>query len=221
VRVFSLQALERAADGVALVLLAWLAIHRLPVPAALNQATIALMAIVTAGMVIGVTLTVQHHRLHRYISPREPKGRLGKALKSAALEILLAARSDKAWTMPVSITAGLSMVAMQSITMWLLLHAYHIDLSLIQAAGLFGIISIGTLIPNAPGSVGAWQFFCILGLGLFGVPTSQAAAFSLIAFAIWTVPSLLFGVVALVLSPISWADLRPGGRAKAPEVQPA
>jgi uncharacterized membrane protein YbhN (UPF0104 family) len=103
------------------------------------------------------------------------------------------------------------MLAMQVVTMWLLLYSYRLDLSLLEAAGLFGVITIGTLIPNAPGKIGAWQFFCILGLGLFGVPSAHAAGFSMVAFAIWTVPSLLLGAIAMVLSPVSWADLRRGG----------
>jgi uncharacterized membrane protein YbhN (UPF0104 family) len=103
------------------------------------------------------------------------------------------------------------MLAMQVVTMWLLLYSYRLELSLLEAAGLFGVITIGTLIPNAPGKIGAWQFFCILGLGLFGVPSAHAAGFSMVAFAIWTVPSLLLGAIAMVLSPVSWADLRRGG----------
>jgi hypothetical protein len=69
-------------------------------------------------------------------------------------------------------------------------------------------------------SIGAWQFFCILGLGLFGVPAAHAASFSIVAFAIWTVPSLLFGGVALLISPVSWADLR-ARRTDSSEPQPA
>jgi uncharacterized membrane protein YbhN (UPF0104 family) len=128
-------------------------------------------------------------------------------LKATSLDLLQGARAIKVWTMPFSISTGLGMVVMQVTVMWLMLYAYHLDLSLVEAAGLFGIITIGTLIPNAPAKIGAWQFFCILGLGLFGVPATHAAGFSLVAFAIWTVPSLLVGVGALVLSPVSWAEL--------------
>lgn len=158
-------------------------------------------------MLVGLAVTVKHRRLHGYVDSREPIGRMGRTLKSASLDLLIGAKAVKAWTMPISISTGAGMVAMQVGVMWLMLYAYRIDLSLLQAAALFGIITIGTLIPNAPGKIGAWQFFCILGLGLFGVPAAHAAGFSLVAFAIWTVPSLLLGVVALVLSPVSWAEL--------------
>jgi uncharacterized protein (TIRG00374 family) len=212
VRILSSQAVERAADGVALTLVVWLAIRGMRVPLAINQALLALVAIVVVGMAIGFTLTLQHRRLLGYISPRQPSGRLGRTLKTASLEILAGAKSVKAWTMPVSITTGVGMLFMYVVTVWLLLYAYHINLSLLQAAALFGIISVGTLLPNAPASIGAWQFFCIMGLELMGVTTTHAAGFSLIAFAILTVPPLLIGVLALAISPMSWKELR-GGQA--------
>jgi uncharacterized protein (TIRG00374 family) len=212
VRVLSSQAVERAADGVALVLVVWLAVRGLRVPAAVDQALVALVALVAAMMVVGLFMTLQHRRLHGYVNSREPVGRVGRTVKSASLDVLAGAKAVKTWTMPISISTGLGMIGMQVTVMWLMLYAYHIDLSVLEAAALFGIITIGTLIPNAPGKIGAWQFFCILGLGLFEVPAAHAAGFSLVAFAIWTVPSLLLGVVALVVSPVSWAELTGGRR---------
>ena len=221
VTIFSSQAVERIADGVALALVAWLALRGLAVPTAVNQALLALVALVGAAMLIGLVMRLQHRRLHGYVAPREPAGRLGKLMRASSLEMLAGARSFKAWTLPLSIAAGLGMVVMQVVTMWLMLYAYRIDVSLLEAAALFGIITIGTLLPNAPAKIGAWQFFCILGLGLLDVPATHAAGFSVIAFAIWTVPSLLLGVLALVLSPISWAELRPRRQPEATGAQPA
>ena len=211
-RVFTSQAVERIADGIALALITWLAVRGLHVPAAFDRALLALMAMIGAGSALGVFLMVRHRRVHAYVTNRDPAGRLGKTAKDVSLEVLAGVKAVKAWTMPVTISAGAGMVMMQVATMWLMLYAYRMELSFLQAAAVFGIITIGTLIPNAPGKIGAWQFFCILGLGLFEVPASHAAGFSMIAFAIWTVPSLLLGALALVLSPVSLADLRRGGR---------
>ena len=220
VRVLSSQAVERAADGVALALVAWLAIRGLRVPAAVDHALLALVALVGAMMAVGLLMTLMHRRLHGYVDSRRPAGRMGRTLKSASLDMLIGAKAVKAWTMPVSISTGFGMVGMHVAVMWLMLYAYRIDLSLWQAAALFGIITIGTLIPNAPGKIGAWQFFCVLGLGLFGVSATHAAGFSLVAFAIWTVPSLLLGVIALVVSPVSWAELTGCRRPHDKEIRP-
>lgn len=221
VRVLSSQAVERAADGLALAVVAWLAIRGLEVPAAVDRALLALVALVGAMLVAGLLIRLKHRRLHGYVESREPVGRVGKRLRTASLDLLTGSKSVKAWTMPISISSGMGIIAMQVVVMWLMLYAYRIDLSVLQAAGLFGIITIGTLVPNAPGKIGAWQFFCILGLGLFGVPAAHAAGFSLVAFAIWTVPSLLLGVVALLVSPVSWADLTRRRRPNDTEIQPA
>jgi uncharacterized protein (TIRG00374 family) len=221
VRVLSSQAVERAADGVALALVAWLAIRGLRVPAGVNSALLALVALVGAMLAVGLVMKLQHRRLHGYVDSRLPIGRVGRSLKAASLDLLTGAKAVKAWTMPISISTGMGIVGMQVTVMWLLLYAYRLNLSFLEAAALFGIITIGTLVPNAPGKIGAWQFFCILGLGLFGVPASHAAGFSLVAFAIWTVPSLLLGVIALIVSPVSWAELTRGRRPDDAGAQPA
>lgn len=163
------------------------------------------------GSWAGSILILKQRRFHAFVTRRDPAGRAGKTLKGASLDVLAGVKAVKAWTMPVSVAGGVGILLMQTVTMWLMLYAYRMHLSLFEAAALFGIITIGTLIPNAPGKIGSWQFFCILGLGLLGVPAEHAAGFSMIAFAIWTLPSLLWGGLALILSPVSWAGLR-GGR---------
>ena len=89
-----------------------------------------------------------------------------------------------------------------------MLRAYHMHLSLIQSAGLFAIVMIGTFLPGTPGNVGSWQFFCTIGLQLFGIGAARAAGFSIVAYFIWTIPPLLIGVVVLATSPFSWSGLR-------------
>jgi glycosyltransferase 2 family protein len=220
-RILSSQVVERAADGVALAVVAWLAIRGLEVPTAVDRSLLALIALVGAMIAVGLGMTLQQRRLRGYVDSREPAGRVGRTLKAASLDLLTGAKAVKAWTMPVSTSTGMGMVGMQVAVMWLMLYAYHIDLSVPKAAALFGIITIGTLVPNAPGKIGAWQFFCILGLELFGVSSPHAAGFSLVAFAIWTVPPLLIGVVALVVSPLSWAELAGSRRAKDTDIRPA
>jgi len=220
-RVFTSQAIERVADGMVLALVVWLAIRGLDVPAGVDSALWVFVALVAVALLVGLFVMLKHRRLHRYVTHREPGGRAGRKLKDTSLEILAGIKAVKLWTMPVSISTGVGILAMQVVTLWLIVYAYRIDLSLLGTAALFGIITIGTLIPNAPGKIGSWQFFCILGLGLFEVPPTHAAGFSVIAFAIWTFPSLLLGALAMVLSPVSWAELRKGGRPPSVEIRPA
>ncbi len=119
----------------------------------------------------------------------------------------------------VAFFAAIGIVLLRAGVLWLLLTAYHIDLSYLQAAGLFALITVGSFLPSAPGKVGSWQFFCALGLALFGVAESEAAGFSLVAYVFWTLPPMLIGVGALTASPFSWSELRPRHKMKLPETE--
>lgn len=62
---------------------------------------------------------------------------------------------------------------------------------------VFLIVHIGTAIPNTPANVGTYQFFCVVGLTLFGVEKTLAAGFSLVVFIILTIPIWALGFLAL------------------------
>ncbi len=75
------------------------------------------------------------------------------------------------------------------------------------------IVHLGTSIPNAPGNVGTYQFFCVVALSFFGIDKARAAGFSIAAFVILTAPFWAIGSLALARSGLS---LR-GARAEAEE----
>jgi hypothetical protein len=111
-------------------------------------------------------------------------------------------------SMAVTMAAALAAIVINVMTYWLLLRAYHISLNPLQAAGLFAIVMIGTFLPNTPGNVGPWQFFCAIGLEIFSVSAATAAGFSLVAYVVWTIPPILMGAAALATSPFKWSELR-------------
>jgi glycosyltransferase 2 family protein len=206
-RVLTSLVVERTADGLALALLAWLTVRKLNVPAVLDQALLALVVLLATATLVGLALTLEQAKLQAYLAPRQPQGRAGKFVKRVSLEVLVGAKAARGWTMPICVSTGGVMLFAQVASMWLMLHAYHLHLSLMQAAAIYGIVTVGTLVPMAPASIGSWQFFCVLGLSLFGVTGGVAASFSLVAFAVFTIPALLGGVIALVVSPVSWAGV--------------
>lgn len=73
-----------------------------------------------------------------------------------------------------------------------------IDLPVLAWIAVFLVVHLGIAIPNAPANVGTFQLFSVLGLTFFGVPKNEAAAFSLVAFTILTVPVTLIGVASAV-----------------------
>jgi hypothetical protein len=56
--------------------------------------------------------------------------------------------------------------------------------------------------------VGTYQFFCVVGLTLFGVEKTLATGFSLIVFAVLTVPLWVIGLLALGLSGQTLSEIR-------------
>jgi glycosyltransferase 2 family protein len=211
--VFSTELLERTADAIALILVVWFTLRGLVLPQAVRLALAALEALIGAALVIGFALALRKGSLVAHVISSEPSSRIGRRFRSIVMNIVTTVGAFTIRGLLVSLSTALGIIVLQVGVLWLLLTAYHLHLSFLHAAGLFGIVTIGTFLPNTPGNIGSWQFFCVLGLSLFGVGSARAAGFSLVAFAILTVPPVLIGVGALIASPFSWSDLRPGRKA--------
>ena len=62
---------------------------------------------------------------------------------------------------------------------WLGFFAVGIHVPFGAALFLQGVIALGVAVPAAPGFFGVFEFFGIVGLGLFGVPRAQATAWAI------------------------------------------
>jgi uncharacterized protein (TIRG00374 family) len=108
--------------------------------------------------------------------------------------------------------ASILYVVLQVIPIWALLEAYDLNLPIWAAAVVFVILRLGTVIPNAPGNAGLYQFFVVLALGLFDVPKSTAVGFSLMMFGVLTLPLLIGGFVAVALTGLKLDQIRQQAR---------
>jgi glycosyltransferase 2 family protein len=176
--VFSTELLERMADAIALILVVWFTLRGLVLPQALRLVLATLEVLIAAALVIGFILALRRGSLLARVVSSEPSSRPGRWLRSVVLSIVTHAGRFTAAGLLVSISTAVGMAILRVGVLWLLLTAYHIHLSFLHAAGLFGIIMIGTFLPNTPGNIGSWQFFCVLGLSLFGVGGAQASVWS-------------------------------------------
>ena len=86
--------------------------------------------------------------------------------------------------------------------------AYGLSLQFWSGVVVALIIIIGTVIPNAPSNIGSFQFFCVVGLTLFGVDKTAAAGFSLVSFALLTIPLWVIGFIALGFSGMTLSGIR-------------
>jgi uncharacterized protein (TIRG00374 family) len=107
-------------------------------------------------------------------------------------------------------------VALLSIVIWLvdvlaiylLFLAFGLYLPVAAAFVLMIILIIGIAIPTAPGFIGNWHYFCILGLGLFGIPKTDALTFAIVYHALSIGIIIVLGIIFLPFNRFSFADLR-------------
>jgi hypothetical protein len=69
-------------------------------------------------------------------------------------------------------------------------------------------VNIACMVPQAPGFVGSVQFACIEALAVFGVSRETAAAYSLLVHAAFFFPITFVGIVCLVRSRFTFAEIR-------------
>jgi uncharacterized protein (TIRG00374 family) len=108
----------------------------------------------------------------------------------------------------LSLAGSLLLLAFQAIAFWLVMHGCGLQLSFWIGVAVFLIVRLGTAIPGAPANLGSYQFFTVVGLTLFGVDKGAATGFSLVVFALLTLPLLVLGFAAMSASGTSLLKIR-------------
>jgi len=100
----------------------------------------------------------------------------------------------------------------QVVPIYALMQGWGLDLPLGAAVVVLVILRMGTILPQAPGNIRAFQFFTVLGLTLFGVEKATATGFATLVFVVVTVPLWLGGMVAVALTGARIRDLQRDAR---------
>jgi uncharacterized membrane protein YbhN (UPF0104 family) len=108
----------------------------------------------------------------------------------------------------LSLAGSLFPLAFQAMAFWLVMLGCGLQLSFWIGAVVFLIVRLGTAIPGAPANLGSYQFFTVVGLTLFGVDKGAATGFSLVVFALLTIPLLVVGFLAMSASGTSLPKIR-------------
>jgi glycosyltransferase 2 family protein len=207
--VLSTEVVERVADGLSLVVLVWVAMRRLHLPESLRIGQMALEIVVGVVVVVFLLLALRGESFGEWLLGRRPRGRVGRQIRLVSVDLMAGLKVLRdVRAVVVAAVIALLMNIVQVLILWIMLRAFNIDLSVLHAAAVLAIISVGIFLPNTPGNIGPWQFFCVLGLTLFGVDSTSAAGFSLVAFVLLTLPLVGGGAVSLATSPFTWSELR-------------
>jgi uncharacterized protein (TIRG00374 family) len=92
---------------------------------------------------------------------------------------------------------SLGIWGLDTLAIYILFGAFEFHLPPIAAFAVMVIVIIGITIPTAPGFVGNWHFFCILGLTMFGIPKADAVAYAVIYHVIAVGVAVVLGLAFL------------------------
>lgn len=95
--------------------------------------------------------------------------------------------------------------SIEALVYYLILRSFGLILPVYAATVLLAVVNIGVILPSAPGALGTFQFFCVLGLNFFAVDKSTALALSVILQSVMWFPVTLLGLGFLSRIP---AELR-------------
>lgn len=95
-----------------------------------------------------------------------------------------------------------------ALAIYFLFQAFSMNLPTTAPFVLMIILIAGIAIPVAPGFIGNWHYFCILGLGIFNVEKPEALAFAVVYHALSIGIILVLGLVFLPFDNFSLNDLK-------------
>jgi uncharacterized protein (TIRG00374 family) len=102
-----------------------------------------------------------------------------------------------------------------ALAIYVLFSAFDFQLSLLAAFGVMVIIIVGISIPTAPGFVGNFHFFCILGLGLFGISKADAVIYAVLYHFLAIGVAVGLGLIFLPFNIFVLSDLKRNGNGAA------
>ncbi len=88
----------------------------------------------------------------------------------------------------------------QALAIWALTRSDKFDLGITAATFLLVVKAVGTMIPNAPASVGAYQAAAMYGLGVLLVEHANAQIFAEIMFWFLSLPVAIGGALAVAFT---------------------
>ena len=202
---------ERVLDSLTILIIAVVALFFTPLPPWLVRSSVLFLLVALTLFAVMILMIVRREATLRVLAPLI--GRLPARYAGAVNRLI--GHFIEGFRIIVD-PALLLFVTLLSIVIWLvdvlaiylLFLAFGLHLPVAAAFVLMIILIIGIAVPTAPGFIGNWHYFCILGLGLFGIPKTDALTFAIIYHALSIGIVILLGLIFLPFNRFSIADLR-------------
>ncbi|HKW99895.1 MAG TPA: lysylphosphatidylglycerol synthase transmembrane domain-containing protein [Bryobacteraceae bacterium] len=193
-------AIERVLDGIWLVGAFWALATVMTLPRAMVDSLPVLAFAVFALTALFLYILFRKHHAHSVLSKRD----WGRKF----LHVLDQIHQMGQWR-TLAKACGITFLywLMQILPVWALFRAYDMDLSFWPASAVLIIKSVGTLIPSAPGNLGVFQSVVKLALTMFSVEPNVALELSVLMWAAMTLPPLIVGFVAVLLTGLSIGEI--------------
>jgi uncharacterized protein (TIRG00374 family) len=199
-RTLSTIALERVSDGVALVVILILVAPTVAFPGKLLGPALlvggAFLIALAVMAVFAYGSTRERHPLSRLLLRMENGRFSGLAgLIRQLIAGLRALQNRRALALLLLYTVTLWVS--NSVLLWLVLRAFHIDAPLTAGFLLTAVLNLGMAVPSTPGYIGVYDFLFVWMLKLYHVAKAPALAAALGMHAIAFVPFAVVGIIYL------------------------
>ena len=201
---------ERVLDSLTVLAIAVSVLFFTPLPPWLIRSGI-LFLLLTLALVSAMTLMiVKREASLRVLAPLIGKlpARIAEGVNRLISHFIDGFRIMVDPVLLISVT-GLSIIIwlIDVCAIYLLFLAVGFQLPVVAAFVVMIILIVGIAIPTAPGFIGNWHYFCILGLSLFGIPKTDALTFAIIYHVLSTGIVIVLGLAFLPFNRFSLTDL--------------
>jgi uncharacterized protein (TIRG00374 family) len=201
---------ERVLDCLTVLLIAALAIFFTELPTWLIRASILLLVITLAILIVMVLLIVKREASLRILAPLI--ARLPPRYATGVNRLISHFIAGFGIMVDPALLVGVTAL---SIVIWLvdvaaiymMFLAFGLSLPVSAAFVLMIVLIIGIAIPTAPGFIGNWHYFCILGLGLFGIPKTEALSFAILYHFLSIGIIIALGLIFLPFNRFSFSEM--------------
>ncbi|TSA48450.1 MAG: UPF0104 family protein [Deltaproteobacteria bacterium] len=202
---------ERVLDSLTVMVIAVFVLFFIPLPLWLVRASVLFLLATLALFAVITLMIVKREASLRVLVPltRKLPPRFAEGLSRLISHFIEGFRIMVDPALLISVT-GLSIFIwlIDVLAIYLLFLAFGFQLPVAAAFVLMIVLIVGIAIPTAPGFIGNWHYFCILGLSLFDVPRTEALTFAIIYHALSIGLVVVLGVAFLPFNRFSVADLR-------------
>lgn len=188
--------LERVFDGMVLSLTPFLLLAAVELPPWMTRVNLGLLALYLIGLV-ALVIAAQRGWTETWTAKATTllPIRFAPRVGSISMEFLQGMKS-------ITHSGALTPVSLLSLVCWgfhgiyffLMFKALDLELSFAAALVLQMVIGLGVIVPSAPGYVGNFEYFTVLGLALFGISQEAAFAYALLAHICQFIPIAAVGL---------------------------